>query len=293
MGAVFATIAPVFGVAAAGFLWARRGRPFHREAASALNSDLAAPCLVFSRLVTLSIDPAAMGTMALAATLAMLAFAGLGALVLWRLHLPNHTYLAPLVFPNTGNMGLPVCLFAFGEAGLPLAIAYFAVNAVGNFTAGPPIWTGRFHIGELLRTPLVWAVLLAVLVLATPLTVPTWLLRTIHLIGDLSIPLMLLSLGVSMAELRVVSFGRAIGFALLRLGLGVGVGVGLAIAFGFEGAAFGVFVLQSVMPSAVFNHLFAQRYGRSPGEVASIVVLSTAVSFAALPLVLAWLGVSG
>lgn len=290
---VFATIAPVFGVAAAGFFWARRGRPFDRASTTALNMDLAAPCLVFSRLVSLSIDPAAMVTMALAACAALVIFALLGALLLAATGLPRNTYLSPLIFANTGNMGLPVCLFAFGDAGLPLAIAYFAVTAVANFTAGPPIWSGHFRLGELLRTPLVWAVILAVAALTFEARIPGWLLRTVHLLGDISIPLMLLSLGVSMAELRVARFGRALAFALLRLLLGLVVGASLGRAFGFEGAAYGVFVLQSVMPSAVFNHLFAERYGRSPGEVAGIVVVSTAVSFAALPLVLVWLGAPG
>jgi predicted permease len=291
VGEIFATVAPVFLCAGVGFAWSRAGRPFDRPAVTALNIELAAPCLVFSRLVTLELDPAAMGQIALATVLALAGFSALGALILRALGLPAHTWLSPLVFVNAGNMGLPVCLFAFGEDGLPLAIAFFAVCAVANFTLAPPLWSGRFDGLELARTPVIWATLLAVGVLALGIHVPLWLLRSATVLGDLAIPLMLLALGVSLAELRVVRVRRALGLAGLRLALGVGVGLAVAAALRLEGTVRGVFLLQAAMPAAVFNHLFAQRYGRSPDEVAGVVVVSTLLAFVTLPVMLALLGV--
>jgi predicted permease len=289
VGEVFSVIAPVFLCAAAGLLWARSGRPFDRETATALNMEVGAPCLVFSRLATLEVDPATLARMAGGALLSLLAFAALGALVLRAAGLPRHTFLPPLVFANTGNMGLPVCLFAFGEEGLSFGLAYFAVCAAANFTWGPVLWSARFRPGELARTPVVWAVALAVLVTVLDVAVPRWILDTTHLLGDLAIPLMLLTLGVSLVQLQIGNLPRALWLSSLRVGGGFAVGVALAVALGLEGAARGAFVIQCAMPAAVFNQLFAQRYARSPDQVASVVVTSTALAFAGLPLALAWL----
>ncbi len=292
MGSILSVLAPVFLCAAAGWVWSRAGRPFDRNAAGTLNSDLAAPCLVYSRLVGLEMDPAAMATMTSAAVLSFVAVAVAGWALLRLARLPRHTYLSPIVFNNAGNIGIPVCLFAFGEQALPLAIAYFAVCAVLNFVVGPVLWSGRFDPLALLRTPLVWAVAAAVATLGLDLAVPGWLLATTHLLGDLAIPLMLLSLGVSLAELRITRLGRASAIAGLRLGLGLASGLVCAALFGLEGDARGVLVVQAAMPAAVFNHVFAQRYGRAPEEIASIVLLSTLLGFVTLPLILRMVGVA-
>ena len=117
--------------------------------------------------------------------------------------------------------------------------------------------------------------------------VPPWLANTTRLIGGLTIPLMLLTLGVTLAGLRVTALWRTIALSILRLTMGFSVGYGLATALGFEGVARGVLIVECAMPVAVFNFLFAQRYDRTPSEVAGMVLISTVMAFAMLPLVLA------
>ena len=112
-------------------------------------------------------------------------------------------------------------------------------------------------------------------------------------LGGITIPLMQLSLGVSLAQLRLADVPRTLSLAVARLGLGLLVGLGLASAFGFEGVARGVLILDCAMPAAVFNYMMAERYGRSPSDVASVVVLSTLLSFATLPLLIGWLLAGG
>jgi predicted permease len=97
---------------------------------------------------------------------------------------------------------------------------------------------------------------------------------------------MLITLGVSLAGLRVSDLGRSFLLAVLRLGLGFAVGLGIAYAFGLENTARGVLVLQSTMPTAVFNYLFAHRYATRPEEVAGAVTVSTLLTLAIIPLVL-------
>ena len=129
-----------------------------------------------------------------------------------------------------------------------------------QFTLGLAIWSGGTSFATLARTPLLWAVVAAVLVLGLGLPVPTWLLNTTQLVGDVSIPLMLLTLGVSLAELDVARLPLSVALSLLRLGMGTAVGFGVAALLGLEGIARAVLILQCSMPVAVFNYLLAEQY---------------------------------
>lgn len=283
---LFAIIAPVFLCAALGYIWGKTKRAYDTEFVTTVVTSLGTPCLVFSTLTGLQVTATAFAEMAYAAVAAVASFGLIGAICLKLARLPFHSYLPALMFPNGGNMGLPLCLFAFGEPGLALAISWFTISSVSQFTIGVGIASGSASITRLLRTPMIYSVLLGLLVMIGEYQVPRWIANTVDLIGGLTIPLMLLTLGVSLAKLRVGGLGRASILALLRLGMGLGVGLGLSAIFGLDGMARGVFVLQCTMPVAVFNYLFAQRYKREPEEVAGMVLISTAVSFATLPFLL-------
>lgn len=281
-------VAPIYIAIGLGFAWGRSGRHWDRELITELVMTVGAPCLVFSSLVGMQVAPAAMAEMALVAVAALATFGVLGAAVLKLSGLSIRTFLAPLVFPNAGNMGLPVCLFAFGPEGLALGICFFAVAAFGQYSAGVWIWSGHISAGELLRTPLTWSVVLAAVIVAFEAPVPGWLLRTTEMLGGLTIPLMQFSLGVSLVGLEIAKLPRSVALSLLRLGGGLAVGWTLAELFGLTGAARGVLILDCSMPVAVLNYLLAEKYERSPSEVASLVLLSTLISLLTLPLILAW-----
>jgi predicted permease len=280
---------PIYVCVGLGALWARSGRAYDTPMVTELIMLIGAPCLVFSTLSDLAVDPATMVRLALATVAALGVLAVLGSLLLAGVRLPRHTFLGPLVFMNAGNMGLPLCLFAFGDAGLTLGVTFFAVGALAQFTVGIVLWSGRLKVMEVVRTPLAWAAVLAVRVLVTGTPVPEWLQRTTSTLGGFTSPLMQFTLGVSLAGLRPRRLPRAFGLAVARFGLGLAVGIGLASAFGLEGVAWNVFVLDCAMPVAVFNYLLAQRYGRSPEDVAGLVVVSTLLSFLTVPALLAWL----
>ncbi|HUT48157.1 MAG TPA: AEC family transporter [Alphaproteobacteria bacterium] len=283
---LFNIVAPVVVCAAIGYGWARLGLPFETPFVASLVTNIAAPCLILATLTKLNVSAEAFGQMAGAAVLAILIFMVIGAIVLRAAKLSLHSFLPAMMFGNTGNMGLPLTLFAFGEEGLALGIAFFAVNAVSQFTVGALISSGSMSIRRLVRTPVLWAVSLALIFMFTGAKPPTFIASTLTLLGNIAIGLMLLALGVSLARLKVRSLGHTFGLSVLRLGMGFGVGFGLAYALGLEGAARGVVILDCAMPVAVFNYLFAQRYGREAEEVASVIVASTLISFATLPLLL-------
>lgn len=283
---LFAIVAPVFAGAGLGYLWGRLKRPFDHAMVTALSTQIATPCLVFSTLTRMDVSTAAFGEIALAAFASYALMGALGAAALLSLKQPFHSYLPSLVFGNIGNMGLPLSLFAYGHAGLALAIAVFAVGAVLQFTVGVWITSGKGSPMELLRTPILYSVAAAMAFMLAGVKPPLWLHNSTRLIGELMIPMMLLALGVSLASLRVTSMGRAVGFSVLRLAGGFACGAIVAWAFGLTGAARGVLIVQSTMPVAVFNYLFAKAYNRKPEEVAGIVLISTLISFATLPLLI-------
>jgi predicted permease len=248
---IVAVIAPVFVIAALGYGWARAKLPFDGSFVTTFMINVATPCLVFSTLARLRFEGAELATMLLASIACMALAAAIGAAVLRLFRLSLQVYLPALTFPNAGNMGMPLCLFAFGEQGLGLAVMYFSALSAVQFTLGPAIAAGKPDFWQMLRTPVIYAVALALLLRAVDLEVPRWA-----------------------------------AISALRLGLGFGVGLVVVWALDLEGAARGVVLLESSMPVAVFNYLWAVRYNNAPEEVAGLVLGSTALSFLTLPLLL-------
>ncbi|MBW2291096.1 MAG: AEC family transporter [Deltaproteobacteria bacterium] len=288
-GELFSIVTPVYLCIAVGFLWRRVGRPIDNSLIADLCMNLGAPCLVFSSLVGLDVDLSALAQLAGVVIAAFVIFGVLGVVALRVAKLPTASFLAPLIFPNTGNLGLPICLFAFGAEGLLYAVVFFSITSVIQFTVGQWLWSGDASLRQLARTPLIYAVFAAIGVIATGIEVPTWLLRTTQSLGGITIPLMQFTLGVSLATLRVKHLPKSFALGGLRLVMGFAVGVGLTELIGLEGVVRGVVILDCAMPAAVINYLFAQKHNRDPDEVAGIVVASTTMSLLTIPLILAWL----
>ena len=283
---IVAVMAPVFLIAVLGYGWARAKLPYSGPFITTFMINVATPCLVFATLLRLRFEAAELVRIA-GASLACLTLAAAVAFTILRLSGQRlRIYLPALIFPNAGNMGMPLCLFAFGEEGLGLAVVFFAVLAVAQFTLGPAIAAGRLDLQQMARTPLVYAVALALLLQLLGLELPRWAANTTRLLGDCAVPLMLLSLGVALASLRIAGLGRAAVMSVLRLAIGFAVGLTVATALGLEGTIRGVVILESAMPVAVFNYLWAVRYDTAPEEVAGMVLGSTLLSFATLPLLL-------
>lgn len=285
---IFSVIAPVFLIAGLGFLWAKRGMPFDNTTISSLVMNVGSPCLVFSSLTRIQLEGSAF-TSVLMASLGILAGAlVLGAGLLLLLRQPMRTFLPSLVHPNTGNMGLPLALMAFGDTGLALGISYFFVNSVSQYTLGLTISSGRFSPALLIRQPIIWAVVFALLAREADIVVPDFLANTTQLAGGLVIPAMLLMLGNSLASLKIAGLGIASVIAVARLALGFGLGLAMISLLKLEHDVAGVVIMQATMPAAVFNYVFAERYGQQPEKVAAVILISTVISFLTLPALVAF-----
>jgi predicted permease len=279
-------IAPIFIIAGIGFWWGRTGRPFDTNMVGQIVTNFGVPCLIFSTLTKLTISTDAFLAMVggFAAVLAGITVVALGVLLALRQSI--RTFLPAMIFPNNGNMGLPLCLFAFGEAGVALGICAFVIMTVVNFTIGPAMASGEISFKAVVTNVHLYAVGAAIVFMFSHTIPPDWLMNTTRTLGNMSIPLMLFALGVSLSKLRVASLRTSVTLAVVRLAGGFVVGWSVATLLGFTGAERGVLILQAAMPTAVINYLFAARYDRAPGEVAGVIVTSTALSFATLPFLL-------
>lgn len=284
---VLEIVAPVFLLASVGFTWVKLGFEYRINFVTRLGTIVALPCLIFTALMQTQIDPAALTALTLASVAAYLGVTVVAALLIWATGMHRRTYLAPMIFGNTGNLGLPLALFAFGEDGLSYAVVVFAISAMWTFTFGIWLVAGAGSFGKILREPLVWATLLGGLFLWQDWQTPSFLTNTLELIGQMAIPLMLITLGVAVARLTPKGIGRAIILSVVKLTLCVGIAWLAALAFDLDRVAFGVLVLQIATPVAVTSYLLAEKYGADSQAVAGLVVVSTLISVGALPLLLA------
>lgn len=286
---VLTIVAPVILLAGLGYGWVRMGFEFPVEFVTRMTMSLAVPALIFTALVGSQIEVVDLRNTALAALLAYLGVGFISALFLWVLGYSQRTFLAPLVFGNTGNLGLPLALFSFGAIGLDFAVVVFAVMAFLSFTFGVWIVSGGKTPKAALREPMVWATVLGALFLLTGWQLPDWSMNTLDLIGQMAIPLMLITLGVAITRLHPASFGRAVWMSLVKLVICVAVPVGVGLLLPLPPVAFAALVLQVATPVAVTSYMLAEKYGADSGEVAGLVVVSTVLSILAIPLLLAFL----
>lgn len=285
---LFAVLAPVLIAAGIGYGWARKGHAYPTDFVARMVLNIGTPCLVLSTLSRAELDGAAFAEMAQACVLVTLGM-GLIGLLLSRLCAIDWKVLVPAyLFPNSGNMGLPIALFAFGEPGLALAVAFFLVLSVGHFSLGMLLSGAERSLKGLLVNPIMISLALVLPVLLLDLELPRWLANTVDLLGGMTIPLMLITLGVSLASIRVQHIGSGLLLGLLRILCGAALAWAIGWLLALPPLVHAVLVLQSSMPVAVFNYLFAVRAGRSPEQVASLVLCSTLLAFVLIPLLLAW-----
>ena len=220
--------------------------------------------------------------------IAMTFFALIGVLFLFCLKTKDIIReLPPFIMPNTGNMGLPICLFAYGSQGLGVSASISALIILAHFTLGIFLADRRFNINVILKNPPFYAIIISVIILYFKVEVPLFIENTTFLLMYATIFLILMSLGISLTRFKVFSFKRALISSIGRVILGPLVGFLLIRYFNLEGFAAGVLLIQCSMPSAVLNYLVASIYSpkKIVDSVASTIVVSTVMSFITIPIV--------
>ena len=281
-----AIILPVVACIGVGFGWAKTGLPFEREFVTRIVMNIAAPCLILSGLGTLQ-GQAQSFYLVIAIAFALVVLVALPSAALLRLlGQPVRSFLPVTMNGNIGNLGLPLCLFAFGPEGLGLALGFYVVGSFVVFVGSPLILGRQAAWKTFFATPIIYATGAALLLLYFEAELPRALHNTFELLGNLLIPLMVISLGHALGTFGIVRPGLAMLLSMLRLVLGFLFGLAIVEILDLEGILRGVVIVQASMPVAVFNYLLASRYDRHPEVVASSIVISTLISLLSLPLLL-------
>lgn len=286
---IFSIISPVFICALIGYVWIKLRQPFDTAFASKIIIYISTPCLIFATFMEVNIDKTAFLDLMLAAFTCAMTFGLIAWPVLKAFKIDLHAFLPSQMFPNCGNMGLPLCFLAFGDEGLALGLTYFTVNVFFHFSMGMSISAGKISIKNLLQNPIFITIVITMLMVFNDIKAPAWIYNSADILGGISIPMMLIALGVSLAQFKISSLKLSLSLSIFRLVLGFSVGLLIAELFGLEGASRGVLILQSTMPIAVFSYLIASQNKRRPEEVAGTVVLSTLISFLTLPFLLLYI----
>ncbi len=279
-------LGPVVLITLIGFLMGRSKIDLHAGTLSTTVILVATPALIFSTLTSIGVTIEMLLNMAASAFLSVTIAAVLGLIVVKVSGFSLRTYLPSLMFPNSGNMGLPLVLLAFGEEGLRLGVSYFFVIALLQHSVGFSIASGSYRIVYLLKQPLIYAVAGVVLVVSTGIEVPEVILTTTDILGGMMIPAMLIMLGNSLAGLSIADFRPAIIIACARLLIGVLSALIIIRLLSLEGPVAGTVFVMATMPTAIVTYVFAQRYRPDPGKIAGAVVASTLLTFLCLPVLL-------
>ena len=196
--------------------------------------------------------------------------------------------LPPLLMPNTGNLGLPLSLFAYGQSGLGVAGAISALIILFHFTIGVFLADRKFNFDVIIKSPPFYAIIISVILLYYNIKLPTFVENTSSLLTYATIFLILMSLGIALTRLKVFSFNKALVCSFGRVILGPIIGFGVIKIFNLNGFAAGVLLIQCSMPSAVLNYLIATMYSSKKivDSVASTIVVSTFMSFITIPIVI-------
>ncbi|MCS2609683.1 AEC family transporter [Halomonas dongshanensis] len=286
---LFAVMAPVLAGAGLGYFWVRLGNPYPVDFITRLVFNIGTPSLVLASLSGAEIDAHTFGLtmMATALVILLMGVATFGVAMLlgrsWKV------LIAPMMYPNTGNMGLPVVLYAFGSAGFTYGITIMVTVSLFQFSLGTLLSSRGNPFMALIKTPTVYAIGIAMALLLTDTALPLWLGNSVELMSGFTVPLMLITLGVSLANIQVKNLKSGLGFSLVRIPLAAAAAWLIAEWIGLPPIAQSILVLQMCMPVAVFNYLFAQRAQREPAYVASLVFCSTFLALFYLPALLAWL----
>ncbi len=283
---IVSIVFPLFAIVAAGWLYGRRHKP-DMALANQLNMDVFVPALVFAALAGKSFDLLGYQALALGG-IAVVLGSGLAAWPLARLlRVDAKTFLPPMMFNNSGNMGLPLAVLAFGEAALPAAVVLFLVENLLHFSLGAWMLDRRARLITLWRMPMMLAALAGLAMSLSGIALWPPLVTAIRMLGDISIPLLLFTLGVRLAGASFHAWGIGLAGAVARPVLGMLIAWGAGRALGLSTEHQAMLLVFGALPPAVLNYVFAERYAQEPDKVASIVMVGNVAALLFIPVALA------
>lgn len=282
---VISILFPVFAVVAAGFFVGKALKPDMRHI-NRINIDLMVPCLVFTSLSVMPMG-SKQTSLFIAALIAVLLPGMLMMGIGKTLSLPFKTWGPPQMFRNSGNLAIPLFGYAFGQSAEAPAILLFVVSMMLHVTVGLALLSNsEYRFNNVLKMPLLWASMLALVFNFNDWTVWDPLNEAMTLIGNAAVPVMLVSLGVQLTAIQWSGLGVGLLSTVLSLLTGT---ISFAVIYFFvplPSEHLRMMLLFAMLPPAVLNFLFAERFKVGADKVASMVLFGNFLTLVTLPLLL-------
>ena len=285
---LFEVLFPVFFVVGIGYYLGRKNPKIDTTFITNFAANIGTPAMIIYAVTSTGITFDIFANYFWYYLLAIILFSIVGIITLYILKTKDIIReLPPLILPNTGNMGLPICLFAYGSQGLGVSAAISSLIILFHFTLGVFLADRKFNFKVITKNPPFYAIIFSAIVLFYEIDMPVFVINTTEWLMYVTIFLILMSLGIALTRLKVFSLNKAVISSITRMFIGPLIGIGLIWFFDLEGFAAGVLLIQCSMPSAVLNYLVGSIYSpkKVVDSVASTIVVSTVMSFITIPIV--------
>ncbi len=284
---IFEITFPIFAIVFAGLLYARKFKP-DMTLPNKLNMDVFIPCLLFSVIYEKAGVSGLFGNLALAIALVIL-LSGVVALIFTKLlKIKAKTLCPPIMFANAGNIGLPLIVLSFGDVALPAAVICFVVCNFFHITIVSYWLNKQANLLKVFLTPLIVAVLFAVILNVLKVNIPNTVLEPVRMIGNICVPLMLFALGTRLIDMKLSEWKIGMLAALLAPVCGIAIVLTILPFIELTRLEQGALLLFGALPPAVMNYIFAEHFDQEPSKVAAMVLFGNAFCIISIPLALAY-----
>ncbi len=284
---LFEVLFPVFFIVGIGYFIGKKNPNLDTSFITDYSANFGTPALVIFALTSSGVTFAIFAEYFIYSLIAITCFGITGVVFLIFQKKDYIRELPPFILPNTGNMGIPICLFAYGSLGMGVAAAISSIVVLLHFTLNIFLASKKFDFNIIIKSPSFYAILITILLLYYKIQTPTFILNTVMLLAYAMIVMILMSLGVALTQLKVFSFKDALFSSIGRVIIGPIIGLAIIKVFNLSGFAAGVLLIQSSMPSAILTYLIASMY--SPKEIvdniSSMIVVSTLMSLITVPII--------
>ena len=284
---LFEVLFPVFFIVGIGYFLGKKKSDVDTAFITNYSANFGAPALFIFAITSSGVKFDIFAEYFIYSIIALSSFAVVGVIFLIFMKKDYIRELPPFFLPNTGNMGIPICLFAYGTLGMGVAAAISSLVVLLHFTVNVFLASKKFDIFIILKSPSSYAVIIAVAFLYFDMEMPKFVLNTVMLLGYAMIVLILMSLGISLTQLKVFSFKSSLISSVGRVILGPVIGFFIIKIFNLSGYAAGVLLIQSSMPSAILTYLIAAMYSpkKIVDNISSMIVVSTLMSLITVPII--------
>ena len=285
---LFEVLFPVFFIVGIGFLLGKKNPNFDTSFITTYAGNFGTPALVIFALTAGGVTFDIFKEFFFYALILLSAFGIIGLIFLILMKKDYVRELPTFILPNTGNMGIPICLFAYGELGMGIAAAISSLVVLLHFTLNIFLAKRAFDFQTIFKSPAFYAIIITVLFLYFDQPVPQFVMNTVMLLAYGMIVMILMSLGVALTQMKVFSFKDAVITSTGRVILGPIIGFILIKVFDLSGVSAGVILIQSSMPSAILCYLVASMYSPKVivDNISSTIVVSTIMSLVTIPITL-------